>query len=118
MTSLLDNSDAHNTAGNVNVSSAASNASSVPIGRKQKSNDVGWEFGILIDEKNQDKVKCILCEKVFSRGGYRLKEHVANIQGNVAPCRKASKNNQLKCKQALMDAKNKKKKTRKKMKKR
>ena len=92
-----------------NSSSAASNATS-GIGKKRKSNDVGWEFGVLIDEKNLDKVKCISCEKVFSGGVYRLKEHVANIQGNVAPCRKASKDNQLRCRQAIMDEKNKKKK--------
>ncbi|TXG63549.1 hypothetical protein EZV62_010543 [Acer yangbiense] len=61
MTSVLDN----NIADNVNVSSSASNAASVPFGRKQKSNDVGWEFGILIDEKNQDKVQCT-CVKRFA----------------------------------------------------
>ena len=63
MTSLPDSSAAPNAIGNVNVSSGASNATSVPVGRKRKSNDVGWEFGILIDEKNPDKVKCIVCEK-------------------------------------------------------
>ncbi|KAK3221712.1 hypothetical protein Dsin_008737 [Dipteronia sinensis] len=109
MTSLPDNSAAPNPTGNVNVSSGASNATSVPVGRKRKSNDVGWEFGILIDENNPDKVKCILCEQVFSGGVYRLKEHVANIQGNVAQCRKASIDMQLRCRQAIMDAKNKKK---------
>ena len=90
-------------------SSAASNSNS-GIGRKRKSNDIGWEFGILIDEKNQDKVQCILCKKVVSRGVYRLKEHVANIQGNVAPCRMATSDNQMRCRQAITDAKNKKKK--------
>ena len=92
-----------------NSSSAASNTNS-GIGRKRKSNDVGWEFGILIDEKNPDKVQCILCKKVFSGGVYRLKEHVANIQGNVVPCRMATNDNQLRCRQAIADAKNKKKK--------
>ena len=86
MTSLLDSSAATNAVGNVNVSSGASNATSVPVGRKWKSNDVGWEFGILIDEKNQDRVQCTLCVKVFSRGVYRLKEHVANMQGNGVLC--------------------------------
>jgi hypothetical protein len=89
-------------------SSAASNSNS-GIGRKRKSNDIGWEFGILIDEKNQDKVQCILCKKVVSGGVYRLKEHVANIQGNVAPCRMATSDNQMRCRQAIADAKNKKK---------
>jgi len=39
-----------------------------------------------------------------------LKEHVANIQGNVAPCWMAKNDNQLRCRQAIADAKNKKKK--------
>ncbi|TXG54271.1 hypothetical protein EZV62_019527 [Acer yangbiense] len=91
-----------------NSSSTTSNANS-GFGRKRKSNDVGWEFGILIDEKNQDKVQYILCKKVFYWGLYRLKEHVANIQGNVAPCRMATNDNQLRCRQVIANAKNKKK---------
>ena len=46
---------------------------------------------------------------MFSGGVYRLKEHVANIQENVAPCRMATNDNQLRCRQAIADAKNKKK---------
>ncbi|TXG56893.1 hypothetical protein EZV62_018206 [Acer yangbiense] len=79
-----------NTVGNVNVSSGASNTVLVPVRRKQKSSYVGWE------------------------GVYRLKDHVANIHGNVAPCWKASKDNQLRCRQVIMDVKNKKKKNKKK----
>ncbi|TXG72825.1 hypothetical protein EZV62_001404 [Acer yangbiense] len=92
MTSEPNNNTISNAVGN--SSSAASNTNS-GFGRKRKSNDVGWEFEILIDEKNQDKVQCILCKKVFSGGVYRLKEHVANIQGNVAPCRMTTNDNQL-----------------------
>ncbi|KAK2661380.1 hypothetical protein Ddye_007913 [Dipteronia dyeriana] len=51
-------------------------------------------------------MQCTLCKKVFSGRVYRLKEHVANIVGNVVPCQKASKDNQFRCRQAIMDAKN------------
>ncbi|KAK2654060.1 hypothetical protein Ddye_013916 [Dipteronia dyeriana] len=109
MASMSDSNTNPNTTNNVHVSLDASNAALVPVGRKRKSNDIGWEFGILIDEKNPDKVQCTLCKKVFFGGVNRLKEHVANIVGNVVPCRKASKDNQLRCRQVIMDAKNKKK---------
>ncbi|KAK3230385.1 hypothetical protein Dsin_002266 [Dipteronia sinensis] len=89
-----------------NASSGATNANS---GRKHKSNDVGWEFGDIVDEKNLVRVMCLLCKKQFSGGVYRLKEHVANIPGNVAGYWLATQKNRMKCKQAIMDAKNKKK---------
>ena len=47
--------------------SCASDANSL---LKRKSNDIGWEFGQLIDPRNLDKVKCKLCGKTFSGGGY------------------------------------------------
>ena len=58
--------------------SGASDANSM---LKRKSNDIGWEFGQLIDAKNLDRVKCKLCGKTFSDGVYRLKEHVGHIKG-------------------------------------
>ncbi|WZY87474.1 hypothetical protein YC2023_044209 [Brassica napus] len=33
---------------------------------KRNSNDVGWEYGVLCDPRNADKVKCKLCGKQFS----------------------------------------------------
>ena len=27
---------------------------------KRNSDDVGWEYGVLVDPNNKDKVKCIL----------------------------------------------------------
>ncbi|TXG57574.1 hypothetical protein EZV62_015403 [Acer yangbiense] len=63
-----------------------SSASNVNSMLKRKSNDIGWEFGQLIDAKNLDRVKCKLCGKTFSGGVYRLKEHVGHIKGNVASC--------------------------------
>ncbi|XP_019152269.1 PREDICTED: uncharacterized protein LOC109149078 [Ipomoea nil] len=50
---------------------------------KRKSNDVGWDYGVLNDPtKSLDKIKCLLCKKVMSGGVYRIKEHIAGISGN------------------------------------
>ncbi|CAN6685690.1 unnamed protein product [Malus baccata var. baccata] len=55
---------------------------------KHSSEYVGWEYGILANPTNSDKVKCKLCDKIISGGVHRLKQHVANIRGNVAACTK------------------------------
>jgi len=44
---------------------------------RRNSDDVGWEYGVLVDPNNKDKVKCILCDKVMFGGVYRVKQHVA-----------------------------------------
>ncbi|CAB4311508.1 unnamed protein product [Prunus armeniaca] len=94
------------------ASSGASNAPS-EIGResssslKRASSDVGWEFGVLADPTNLDKLKCKLCGKLVSGGVYRIKQHVAHIKGNVAPCPRSSDEDKAKCKAALEEAKNK-----------
>ena len=31
---------------------------------KRNSDDVGWEYGVLVDANNKDKVKCKFCDKV------------------------------------------------------
>ncbi|XP_052177734.1 uncharacterized protein LOC127791759 [Diospyros lotus] len=85
---------------------ASSDAASV---FKRKSNDIGWEYGMLIDPKNMDKVKCKLCGKIMSGGVYRIKEHIGNISGNVSACPKSSLDDQAKCKNAIAEAKSKKK---------
>ncbi|CAL9220820.1 unnamed protein product, partial [Arabidopsis halleri] len=77
---------------------------------KRNSNDVAWEYGILYDLKNLDKVKCKLCGKEFSGGAYRIKEHIAKISGNVSACPKSSKDDQEKCKNAIEEVKKRKKK--------
>lgn len=74
---------------------------------KRKSNDVGWEYGILADQNNLDKVKCKLCGKIMSGGIYRIKEHIAHIKGNVSACPKSSLDDQAKCRNAITEAKNK-----------
>lgn len=38
----------------------------------------------------------------------RLKQHIAQIKGNVSSCPKATKNDQIKCRDALLDNQNKK----------
>ena len=30
---------------------------------KRNSDDVGWEYGVLVDANNKDKVRCNLCSK-------------------------------------------------------
>ncbi|CAD6248387.1 unnamed protein product [Miscanthus lutarioriparius] len=45
---------------------------------KRNSDDVGWEYGVLVDASNKDKVKCKLCDKEMRGGIHRLKEHLAH----------------------------------------
>ncbi|XP_010485158.1 PREDICTED: uncharacterized protein LOC104763492 [Camelina sativa] len=77
---------------------------------KRNWKDVAWEYGMLSDSKNLDKVKCKLCGKEFLGGAYRIKEHIAKIPGNVSACPRSSKDDQEKCKNAIEEAKKKKKK--------
>ena len=32
---------------------------------KRNSDDVGWEYDVLVDANNKDKVKCKFCNKVM-----------------------------------------------------
>ena len=77
---------------------------------KRNSDDVGWQFGVLVDPGNKDKVKCKFCGKVSQGGVYRLKQHLAHEGKNVVKC-KATTPQALeareKCKKALEDAKRK-----------
>ncbi|KAF0930566.1 hypothetical protein E2562_033484 [Oryza meyeriana var. granulata] len=77
---------------------------------KRNSDDVGWEYGVLVDPANKDKVKCKLCDKVMQGGIYQLKQHVAHEGKNAMKC-KAKTPQALeakeKCKKALDDAKRK-----------
>ena len=80
---------------------------------KRNSDDVGWEYGVLVDPNNKDKVKCILCDKVIFGGVYRLKQHVAGEGKNAKKCpgKKTTPEKlqevQEKCKKALDCAKRK-----------
>ncbi|KAL4573915.1 hypothetical protein LXL04_020736 [Taraxacum kok-saghyz] len=82
---------------------------STATGAKRKSNDVGWEYCFCPDSTNLDKVQCILCGKICSGRVYRIKQHIAHVTGNVSPCPKSTKADQLKCRDALNEAKIKKK---------
>ena len=77
---------------------------------RRNLDDVGWEYGVLVDANNKDKVKCKFCDKVMQGGIYRLKQHVAREGKNAMKC-KARTPEALeakeKCKKALNDAKRK-----------
>ncbi|GAB2279862.1 hypothetical protein Dimus_039388 [Dionaea muscipula] len=83
---------------------ASGSATSLP---KRNSEDVGWEYGFVINENNKDCVQCKLCEKQMGGGVSRLKKHIAHIRGDVSQCLKSSKEYQDKCKEAIMEAKTK-----------
>ncbi|KAL6179075.1 hypothetical protein ACLB2K_050591 [Fragaria x ananassa] len=81
------------------MSSRASNTiSEIEISLKPKSDDVGWEYGSLVNLSNLDKVKCKLCGKILSGGIYQLKQHIAHEKGNVTLCNKSSDEDKNKCK--------------------
>ncbi|KAF7139183.1 hypothetical protein RHSIM_Rhsim07G0175200 [Rhododendron simsii] len=93
-----------------NVSSTASNtASDNSTALKRASNDMGWEYGILVDPTNLDKIQCKLCGKIMSSGISRLKKHIAQIKGSVSSCPNASKEDIAKCKAAVEEGSKKKK---------
>ncbi|XP_062018641.1 uncharacterized protein LOC133735244 [Rosa rugosa] len=92
------------------TSSSASNAmSEMDRSLKRGSGDIGWEYAELADASNLDSLKCKLCGKLVSGGIYRMKQHIAHIKGNVAPCKKSSDEDKAKCKNAIEEAKSKKK---------
>ncbi|ESQ50174.1 hypothetical protein EUTSA_v10002323mg [Eutrema salsugineum] len=66
-----------------------------PPALKRNSHDVGWEYEVLNDPKNPDKVKCLLCGKDFSGGV-------------VSSCPVSTKADQEKCMKALDESKEKK----------
>ncbi|KAF7135096.1 hypothetical protein RHSIM_Rhsim08G0134200 [Rhododendron simsii] len=88
------------------ASNAATNNSTA---LKRASNDMGWEYGILVDPTNLDKIQCKLCGKIMSSGISRLKKHIAQIKGSVSSCPNASKEDIAKCKAAVEEGSKKKK---------
>ena len=65
---------------------------------KRKSDDVGWEYGSLVDASKMDKVKC---NHVSTGGVYRHKQHVAHIGNAVVKCKKSSQEAKDRCKKSL-----------------
>jgi hypothetical protein len=77
---------------------------------KRNSDDVGWDYGVLVDASNKDKVKCKLCNKEMRGGIHRLKTHLAHEGKNVKKCTARTPEAleaKEKCKKALADAKRK-----------
>ncbi|CAH2047781.1 unnamed protein product, partial [Thlaspi arvense] len=75
---------------------------------KRNSNDVGWDYEILFNPTNRDKLRCMLCGKEVCDGVYRMKEHIGHVKGNVASCPRSTKVDQEKCKKAPLEGRNKK----------
>ncbi|GJY62427.1 hypothetical protein Tco_0463084 [Tanacetum coccineum] len=55
------------------MASGSAASASVPsvqstfAGAKRKSKDIGWEYGVIPDPRNPDRIKCTLCEKLAKR---------------------------------------------------
>ncbi|XP_028077473.1 uncharacterized protein LOC114279431 [Camellia sinensis] len=56
---------------------------------KLPSDDIGWKFGIPL-ENNRHKIRCKFCGKELNGGITRLKQHLAHMKGQVAPCANVS----------------------------
>ncbi|KAG5531757.1 hypothetical protein RHGRI_026395 [Rhododendron griersonianum] len=69
----------------------------------RNSDDVGWDYGVIVDLSNKDRLRCLLCGLQYTGGVSRIKRHIAQIRGDVASCTKASKEDILKCKKAIDD---------------
>ncbi|KAI8535117.1 hypothetical protein RHMOL_Rhmol10G0150200 [Rhododendron molle] len=86
-----------------NSSSAASTTANCDALMRKKSTDVAWDYAVIVDASNKERLRCTLCGNVYNGGINRMKKHIAQIKGEVASCTKASKEDQLKCKKALDD---------------
>ncbi|XP_039827287.1 uncharacterized protein LOC120689001 [Panicum virgatum] len=90
------------------MSSGASNRSAAtvdkPVSLKRNSEDIGWEYGVLVDLNDLNVIQCKLCPKVVKAGMYRLKLHIAQKRGQVTPCPNATPEDIAWCKQAIDDS--------------
>jgi hypothetical protein len=67
------------------MSSVVSNPSfsnSKPISLKRNFEDIGWDYGVLVDPDNLNRIKCKLCGLQVAQI-YWLKLHIAGIRGQV-----------------------------------
>ena len=71
---------------------------------KRKSDDVGWDYGSLVDPSKLDKVKCMFCNHVSTGGIYHLKQHVAHVSNAVTKCKKSSQEAKDRCRRSLEGA--------------
>jgi hypothetical protein len=76
----------------------------VPVILKRNSDDVGWEYGVLVDPLNKENVRCLLCGHCSSGEIYRLKQHVGHVGSIVAKCKKKTPEAKDKCKKSLEKA--------------
>ncbi|MQL72476.1 hypothetical protein Taro_004820 [Colocasia esculenta] len=53
------------------------------------SADPAWAHGTVVDMARR-KVQCKYCNRVLSGSVWRLKQHLAGIKGEVAPCSRVS----------------------------
>jgi hypothetical protein len=72
------------------MSSAGSNPSANSHPLKRNSDDIGWEYGVLIDPNDLNVIKCKLCPCIVKAGIYRLKLHIAGKKGQVQSCPNAT----------------------------
>ncbi|ONM32387.1 hypothetical protein ZEAMMB73_Zm00001d041090 [Zea mays] len=90
------------------MSSAASNPSAQPAVDKQplkrNSDDIGWEYGTIVNPNDWNVIKCKLCPMVVKAGIYRLKLHIAGRKGQVRACPNATQEDRDKCSKALDDS--------------
>lgn len=90
------------------MSSGASNRSAAtvdkPVSLKRNSEDIGWEYGVLVDPNDLNVIQCKLCLNVVKAGIYRLKLHIAQKRGHVTPCPNATPEDIARCKQAIEDS--------------
>ncbi|XBI55818.1 hypothetical protein VPH35_037546 [Triticum aestivum] len=67
---------------------------------KTNSDNMGWEFATLIYPLDLSRVKCKLCGKEMFGGINRMKQHIAQIRGQVTPCTVANADQQKRCREA------------------
>ena len=67
---------------------------------KRKLDDMAWEFAVLIDPDDLQRVKCILCGKEMSGGVTRINQHIAGIKGTITSCLQTTPDQKARCKAA------------------
>ena len=90
-----------------NPSPAAMNQSPAAVNKaplKRNSDDIGWEYGVLINPDDLNVIKCKLCPMVVKAGIYRLKLHIAGKKGQVRSCPNAKPEDREKCMKAIDDS--------------
>ncbi|KAK0592203.1 hypothetical protein LWI29_015127 [Acer saccharum] len=51
--------------------------------------DPAWKYGVEVgsgEQKGYKVIQCNFCDKILKGGVYRMKEHLAGVHGNAAPC--------------------------------